>query len=150
MDEFDIEILQLLEKNGRLTNQELSNMIGLSPSQCSRRRIALEEKQLILGYHARLSPRALQQEIAAIIEIKLVNHEAEKTQQFLRFIEEEKTVVDAYKTTGDADYLVKVVVSDLDMLNDIVNRIFTTKLISHIKTSVVLERIKENRILTNS
>jgi len=150
MDEFDTEILQLLEKNGRLTNQELSNLIGLSPSQCSRRRIALEEKNLILGYHARLSPRALQQEIAAIIEIKLVNHEAEKTQQFLRFIEEEKTVVDAYKTTGDADYLIKVVVSDLDMLNDIVNRIFTTKLISHIKTSVVLERIKENRILTNS
>ena len=147
MDEYDVNILQLLEKNARLTNQELSNIVGLSPSQCSRRRISLEENKLILGYHARLSPHALQQEMAAMIEIKLFRHEEGNNSKFLKFLASESAILDAYKTTGEADYLLKVVISDLQMLNEFVNRIFATKLIAHIKTSVVLERIKENGIL---
>lgn len=149
MDEYDVKILQLLQKNGRLTNQELSGLIGLSPSQCSRRRINLENNHLILGYYARLSPHALQQEVMAMIEVKLLSHEEEKTSTFLRFLENESAIIDAYKTTGDADYLLKAVVSDLETLNGLINRIFTSKLISHIKTSVVLERVKENSILTS-
>ena len=149
MDEYDVKILQLLQQNGRLTNQELSELVGLSPSQCSRRRISLETNQFILGYHARLSPRALQQEMVAMIEVKLLSHEADKACSFLTFIENENAILDAYKTTGDADYSLKCVVSNLEALNDLVNRIFTSKLIAHIKTSVVLERVKENGILTN-
>lgn len=134
----------MLQDNGRLTNQELSDLVGLSPSQCSRRRISLESQQLILGYHARLSPSALKQDVVAMIEVKLLNHEAEKTLNFLDFLHNEAAIMDAFKTTGEADYLIKCVVSDLDMLNNLINRIFTTKLISHIKTSVVLERVKEH------
>jgi len=150
MDEYDVNILQLLEKNGRLTNQELSNLVGLSPSQCSRRRISLESKHFILGYHARLSPHALQQEVVAMIEIKLLSHEEEKAALFAQFLESEDAILDVYKTTGDADYLLKTVVSDLETLNHLIDRIFTTKLIAHIKTSVVLKRIKENGTLTHS
>ncbi|QXO18198.1 MULTISPECIES: Lrp/AsnC family transcriptional regulator [Vibrio] len=144
LDDYDVKILQLLQENGRLTNQELSDIIGLSASQCSRRRISLENQQLILGYHARISPQALKQDMIAMIEIKLLNHEQEKTLNFLNFINNEPSIIDAFKTTGDADYLVKSLVSDLDTLNALINRIFTTKLISHIKTSVVLERVKEH------
>jgi len=143
LDDYDVKILQLLQDNGRLTNQELSEIVGLSASQCSRRRITLENNKLILGYHARLSPHALKQEVIAIIEVKLLNHETEKTCNFLNFIDNEISIVEVFKTTGEADYLIKCLVSDLNMLNDLVNRIFTTKLISHIKTSVVLERVKE-------
>lgn len=143
LDDYDVKILQLLQDNGRLTNQELSELVGLSASQCSRRRITLENNNLILGYHARLSPKALQQEVIAMIEVKLLNHEAEKTNNFLNFIEAEACIVEVFKTTGDADYLIKCLVADLNTLNDLINRIFTTQLISHIKTSVVLERVKE-------
>ncbi|MGY0613769.1 Lrp/AsnC family transcriptional regulator [Vibrio sp. FJH11] len=143
LDDFDVKILQLLQDNGRLTNQELSQLVGLSASQCSRRRITLENNNLILGYHARLSPHALQQEVIAMIEVKLLNHEEEKTNKFLNFIDKEVSIVEVFKTTGEADYLIKCLVSDLNTLNDLINRIFTTKLISHIKTSVVLERVKE-------
>ncbi|UYI49166.1 Lrp/AsnC family transcriptional regulator [Vibrio parahaemolyticus] len=143
LDDYDVKILQLLQDNGRLTNQELSELVGLSASQCSRRRITLENNNLILGYHARLSPKALQQEVIAMIEVKLLNHEAEKTNNFLNFIDAEACIVEVFKTTGDADYLIKCLVADLNTLNDLINRIFTTQLISHIKTSVVLERVKE-------
>ncbi|RBW43926.1 Lrp/AsnC family transcriptional regulator [Psychromonas sp. B3M02] len=148
IDEYDVKILTLLQENGRLTNQELSDLVGLSPSQCSRRRISLEQQQLILGYHARLSPKALKQEMQAMVEVKLINHENENAQDFHQFVVNEPSIIDAYKTTGDADYSLKVVVSDLDSLNALLSRIFQTKLISHIKTSIVLERIKESGIKT--
>jgi len=150
IDEYDVKILTLLQENGRLTNQELSELVGLSPSQCSRRRISLEQQQLILGYHARLSPKALKQEILAMVEIKLINHENENAQHFHQFIVDQPSIIDAYKTTGDADYSLKMVVSDLDSLNALLSKIFQTKLISHIKTSIVLERIKESGIATTS
>ncbi|MDN2664270.1 Lrp/AsnC family transcriptional regulator [Psychromonas sp. 14N.309.X.WAT.B.A12] len=148
IDEYDVKILTLLQENGRLTNQELSELVGLSPSQCSRRRISLEQQQLILGYHARLAPKALKQEMQAMVEVKLINHENENAQDFHQFIVNEPSIIDAYKTTGDADYSLKMVVSDLDSLNALLSRVFQTKLISHIKTSLVLERIKESGIKT--
>ena len=52
IDEHDRKMLDLLRDNGRLTNQELADLVGLSASQCSRRRIELEQAGLILGYHA--------------------------------------------------------------------------------------------------
>ncbi len=143
LDAYDVKILQLLQDNGRLTNQELSDIVGLSASQCSRRRITLESNNLILGYHARLSPNALQQEVIAMIEVKLLNHQSSNTDKFLNFIDTESSIVEVFKTTGEADYFIKCLVADLNNLNDLVNRIFTTQLISHIKTSVVLERVKE-------
>lgn len=148
IDEYDVKILTLLQENGRLTNQELSELVGLSPSQCSRRRISLEQQQLILGYHARLSPKALKQEIMAMVEVKLTSHEDENSHRFHQFITDEATIIDAYKTTGEADYSLKMVVADLASLNDLISRLFQTKLISHIKTSIVLERIKENGMAT--
>jgi len=150
IDQYDVKMLTLLQENGRLTNQELSEIVGLSPSQCSRRRISLEQQQLILGYHARLAPKALKQEIMAMIEVKLTSHEDENSSQFHEFISNEKTIVDAYKTTGEADYSVKMVVEDLTHLNNLISRLFQTKLISHIKTSIVLDRIKESGITTSS
>lgn len=149
IDDYDAKILALLQNNGRLTNQELSSLVGLSPSQCSRRRIALEQNNLILGYHARLSPRALRQEMVAMVEVKLLSHEEERAKKFIDFMEADDAIIDAYKTTGDADYSLKCVVADLDSLNELINRIFVTHLISHIKTSVVLDRVKENGKVTS-
>lgn len=148
IDDYDVKILTLLHENGRLTNQELSDLVGLSPSQCSRRRISLEQQALILGYHARLAPKALKQEILAMVEVKLTSHEDEHSSKFTHFIAQESTIIDAYKTTGEADYSLKMVVADLSSLNDLISRLFQTRLISHIKTSIVLERVKESGIAT--
>ena len=146
LDDFDVKILTLLQENGRLTNQELSEIVALSPSQCSRRRINLEQQQLILGYHARVAPKALKQEIMAMVEVKLSSHEDENSSKFQLFVSNEKTIIDAYKTTGDADYSLKMVVENLSSLDDLISRLFKTKLISHVKTFIVLDRMKESGI----
>ncbi len=148
IDDFDLKILTLLQGNGRLTNQELSDLIGLSASQCSRRRIGLEQAQLILGYHARLAPQAMNLEVVAMVEVKLISHRPEHSDGFQAFIGTESAIIDAYKTTGDADYNLKAAVADLASLNQLMGRISATNCVSYLKTSVVLERLKENSIAT--
>ena len=150
LDDHDLKILGLLQANGRLTNQELSELVGLSASQCSRRRINLEQAQLILGYHARLAPRALGLGVVGLIEVSLVNHTQTYAEEFRNMVATESAIVDAYKTTGDADFLLKVAVADLDSLSRLINQISTHKSTAHIKTSVVLERLKESGLASTS
>ncbi len=144
VDGFDLKILTLLQSNGRLTNQELSELVGLSPSQCSRRRISLEQAQLIMGYHARLSPQAANLDLTSIIEIHLVSHSAELVEGFTRLVAATAAIIDAFKTTGDADYVLKVAVADLTSLNQLIGQLSAHPSVGHVKTSVVLERLKEN------
>lgn len=143
IDEFDLKILTLLQANGRLSNQDLSDLVGLSASQCSRRRIALEQAGLILGYHARLAPEAMNTEMVAMIEVSLASHNPETTAVFESFVMQEAAIIDVYKTTGDADYGLKVAVAGLVELNNLMGRLSGTGAISHQKTAVVLERLKE-------
>lgn len=145
IDDFDLKILTLLQANGRLTNQELSDLIGLSASQCSRRRIALEQAQLILGYHARLAPNATGCEMLGLIEVRLLNHTQEYVEGFHKMLSEVDAILDAWKTTGDADYLLRISVPDLPALSHLISHILAqNKGIAHLKTSVVLDRLKEN------
>ncbi|MBG6242404.1 MAG: Lrp/AsnC family transcriptional regulator [Candidatus Symbiopectobacterium sp. Dall1.0] len=148
IDDYDLKMLTLLQTNGRLTNQELSELIGLSASQCSRRRIALEQAGQILGYHARLVPNAIGLECLGLIEVRLINHTADYVERFHQMLGEVDAIIDAYKTTGDADYLLKVAVADLQGLSDLISRILSqNKSVSHLKTSVVLNRLKENGLM---
>lgn len=145
IDDYDLKILTLLQANGRLTSQELSDLVGLSASQCSRRRINLEQAQLIVGYHARLSPDAIGLNTIGLIEVRLVSHIAGNVAHFHRMVMDEPAIVDAYKTTGDADYLLKVAVADLAALSALITQwVSGHQCVAHVKTSVVLERLKEN------
>jgi len=148
IDDFDMKILTLLQANGRLTNQELSELVGLSASQCSRRRISLEQAQLIRGYHARLAPEAVGLGMVGLIEVSLTHHGHERVDSFHELLEQADAVLDAYKTTGDADYLLKVAVADLAALSDFISKtLLTHSSVGHVKTAVVLNRIKENGLL---
>lgn len=146
VDDFDLKILSLLQANGRLTNQELSELVGLSASQCSRRRIQLEQEQLILGYHARLAAQAANLDLTCMVEIRLVSHVPALVDQFHALVVDTPAIVDAFKTTGDADYMLKVAVSDLAGLNHLISQLSAHGSVGHVKTSVVLERLKENTL----
>ena len=148
IDDFDMKILTLLQANGRLTNQELSDLVGLSASQCSRRRISLEQAQLIRGYHARLAPEAVGLGLVGLIEVSLTHHAQEQIDSFHQMLEEVDAILDAYKTTGDADYLLKVAVADLASLSALISQLVAGhQSVSHVKTSVVLGRLKENGLM---
>jgi DNA-binding Lrp family transcriptional regulator len=144
IDDKDRRMLDLLRQNGRLTNQELADLIGLSASQCSRKRIALEQAGLILGYHAQLSPEADGTPVMGVVEVRLQNHTGEAVAIFNDFVCKADAIRDVLKLTGDYDYLLKVAVADLASLSRLIQELAGLRnCVSHLRTSVVLERLKE-------
>lgn len=145
VDPFDLKILAALQDDGRLTNQELADVAGLSASQCSRRRMRLEEDGVISGYRAQLSGEALGFELIAFIQITLATHSPDNAKKFRALVNRVDEVQDAYALTGDADYLLKVVLRDLKSLSDIVNNVLMPhQSVAHVRSSIVLDRLKES------
>ncbi|MEQ1323860.1 Lrp/AsnC family transcriptional regulator [Acinetobacter soli] len=145
LDDYDYKILQHLQSNGRLSNQELAEIVGLSTSQCSRRRIALEQKGMIMGYYAQLHPHAEKQPIMGMIEIKFQHYSLETLEKFLGFVKDEPMIREVYKLTGGYDYVLKVTVEDLEQMSQLINQLMSLNInIGNFNTSIVLERVKEN------
>ena len=113
IDDFDLRLLDALQDDGRLSNQELADRVGLSASQCSRRRAALEEAGIIAGYRAALSSDALGLELIVFIEVSMARHSPENAVQFGQLLEHMEEVQEAYSLTGEADYLIKLAIPNL-------------------------------------
>ena len=144
MDSFDIKLLAALQADGRLTNNELAEHVGLSASQCSRRRATLEDCGIIASYHAHLSADAIGLAVTAFVEIKLATHSPANSKHFHQLIAGLDEVQEACSMTGDADYLIKLVVPDLKALSRILNDVFLPHAaVQHVRSSIVLDRLKQ-------
>ena len=144
MDDFDLKLLNGLQEDGRLTNLELAERIGLSASQCSRRRTALEQSGVIEGYHAALANQAVGLDVLVFIQVGLATQSPDSAQAFAKLIRGLEEVQEAYSLTGEADYLVKLVVPDLKTLSRILNEVFLPhRSVGHVRSSVVLDRVKQ-------
>src|SRR5260370_6806254 len=107
VDAFDLKILSALQDDGRLTNQQLADVAGLSASQCSRRRMRLEEEKVIAGYHADLASEALGFNLIAFIHITLPTHSPDNAKKFPALVNPVHDIQQPYSLTGDAHYLLK-------------------------------------------
>src|SRR5499425_3749098 len=144
MDEFDIKLLTALQDDGRLTNNELADRIGLSASQCSRRRAALEESGVIESYHAVLSAEAVGVAVLVFIQVGLATQSPDSGDAFVKLINGIEEVQEAFSLTGDADYLVKMAVPDLKTLSRILNGVLLPhRSVAHVHSYVVLDRVKQ-------
>jgi DNA-binding Lrp family transcriptional regulator len=143
MDSFDLKMLVALQEDGRLTNQQLADAVGLSASQCSRRRMRLEEEGVISGYHADLASERLGFNVIAFVHITLATHSPDNAQHFRDLVQRVDDVQEAYSLTGDADYLLKIILRDLKSLSDIVNNVLMPHpSVAHVRSSIVLDRLK--------
>jgi DNA-binding Lrp family transcriptional regulator len=144
LDSFDLRLLAALQDNGRLTNQEVGERIGLSPSQCSRRRSALEASGLIRGYRADLAAEALGFGLLVFVNVTLATHSRDNARAFRDLVAGVDEVQEAYALTGDADYLLKIVVRDLKDLSILVNDVLLAHdTVGRVRSSIVLDRLKE-------
>ena len=144
MDDFDIKLLKALQDDGRLTNNELAEKIGLSASQCSRRRTALEKSGVIDSYHAVLSAEAIGLSVMVFIQVGLAAQSPDSGAAFVKLIEGIEEVQEAFSLTGDADFLVKMAVPDLKTLSHILNDVLLPhRSVAHVRSYVVLNRVKQ-------
>jgi len=143
LDNYDKAILNALQENGRLTNQEIADQIGLSPSACLRRFKALEESGVITGYRTLLDSKKLGLDLMALIHISMDKHTKERFSQFEKAVQSMPNVVECLLLTGQsADYQLKVLVKDLEAYQDLLlNHITQITGVSGVHTSFVLRKV---------
>ena len=113
LDAIDRRILTELQENARIANAELARRVGLSPSPCLRRVRELEERGLVRGYAALLDPAAVGLGVSVLVHVTLEKQIEQGLENFERAILERPEVLECYLMTGDADYLLRVVVPDV-------------------------------------
>ncbi len=148
LDRFDRAILSLLQEDARLTSADLAEKVNLSASQCARRRARLEAEGVIESYHARLSRERLGLGIVNIITVTLSTHNRDNAERFRRLVTALPEVMEAHALTGEMDYLLKVVTTDLKGLSAFVNEVLLPhESVAHVKSAIVLETLKETTAL---
>ena len=114
IDSIDQRILEVLQKSGRMSNAELSEVINLSPSACHRRVQRLEKDGIIAGYVALLNPRKVGRPTTVFVEITLSGQADEVLDAFEKAVARVPDVLECHLMAGAADYLLKVVAKDTE------------------------------------
>jgi len=148
MNRTDRRLLEILQRDGRLTNLELASRVNLSPSACLRRVRALEEAGVIRSYAALLDAKRVGLGLLAFVNVKLEKRGRMPTDAFARAVKDWPEVLACHALTGDMDYLLRVQVADLDHFS----RFVMESLLKHpgvldVKSSFVLEEVKETTAL---
>ncbi len=149
IDRTDRKILEHIQSDDSLTNQELADKVGLSPSPCLRRVRALEDAGIIVQRVAVLDHKKLGLSLTAIILIGMDRHTPERFAAFEEQVAEYPEVQECYLITGqDADYMLKVVVPDMDRYHHfLLNRITRIQGVSGVHSSFVLRRVIDSTAL---
>lgn len=142
LDKTDIAILKALQKNGAISNLELSELVSLSPSPCSRRVKLLEEAGFILSKVTLLNPEAVGLAVNVFIQVTLSRQKKQNLELFEDHINQWPEVMECYLMTGDFDYLIRVAVPDLQAYQLFLDKMTELDEISHIKSSFSLKQIR--------
>ena len=149
LDRYDRQILEVLQSDGRISNQDLADRIGLSPSPCLRRVRTLEESGLITGYRALLDAKKLGLSLMALIGISMDQHTPERFANLETSIAEIPEILECLLITGQqSDYQLKVVVRDMDAYQDLLlNKITRIQGVTGVHTSFVLRKVVDRSCL---
>jgi DNA-binding Lrp family transcriptional regulator len=148
IDSFDARLLRALQDDGALTNQQLVDRVGLSASQVSRRRQALEQAGIIAGYTARLDGARLGHGVRVFIHVTLDSHSPDNSRRFADLVRRTGEIQEAHALTGESDYLLKVVSRDLRDLARLVNEVLLPhESVDRVRSEIVLETLKETAAL---
>lgn len=149
LDRYDRHLLALLQQDGSLTNLQLAERVGLSPSPCSRRVQKLEEAGLIRGRAALLDAAALGLGLTVMIQISMDRHTPERFENFEAAVRAYEEVQQCYLITGQsADYLLKVVVPDMDAYQAfLLDKITRIEGVSGVHSSFVMRRVVDTTAL---
>jgi Lrp/AsnC family leucine-responsive transcriptional regulator len=148
IDRAEREILQVLQTDGRISNVELAERVGLSESPCFRRVRRLEESGVIKSYAARLDQRLLGLQVSAFVQVSLDKQDDRKQRDFLASVEAEEHIVECHAMSGSHDYLLKVVARSMDHFSELsMQRILKFPGVKNIESNFSLMAIKESSAL---
>jgi Lrp/AsnC family leucine-responsive transcriptional regulator len=143
LDGIDCKILEILQRDGRISNVDLAAEIHLSAPQCFRRVRALEERGIVRGYRALVSGASLGLGVTAFVSVNIQGGAFERVRDIERQLRDFPEVLEIHTVSGDSDYLLKVVASDLRHLGQLLtDRLMQIKGIDDVRSMVCLEEVK--------
>ena len=144
----DRKILTALQRDCRISNQDLADAVGVSASACWRRVRALEETGVINGYVALVDSNRVGLEFSAILHITLERHEKAHVDQFISSMSRRPEVLDLFATAGEADYHLRVLCADKAAYNRFLDDfLFRLPGVAHVRTNLILKDLKSTRSL---
>jgi Lrp/AsnC family transcriptional regulator, leucine-responsive regulatory protein len=144
LDEADRRLLIAVQRDASVSQAELAEQAGVSPSQVSRRLAALKEKGVLRGVVGVLEPKLAGLTCSAIIRVRLRDHAAANVREFRDLMKRMEEVTLCVMTTGESDYLMKIVARDLPHFQEIVQvKLLRCAAIAHMESSIVLEHLKD-------
>lgn len=148
MDSYDRKILSALQQDGRISNQQLAEQVGLSSAACWRRVKALEESGVIRKYTALVNPDAVNQGLCVLVMVSLVRHSVDHSKSFENAMHACPEVLQCYAITGNADFVLRVMVSDIKAYDRFLNeRVFPLEGIAQVNSNFALREIKSETAL---
>ena len=143
MDDIDRKILEGLQDQGRISNQDLAEQVGISTAACWRRVRALENDGTIDGYTALLNRRRLGLALCAFVHVSLSRHRRESTLDFEAAVRDRPEVLECFATTGDADFILRVVTDDIESFDRFLEEfLFGLEGIAQVRSNIALRELK--------
>ena len=148
LDALDSKILAALQDDGRLSNVELADRVGLSPSPCLRRVKRLEEEGYIAGYKAKVDRRRLGLGMTIFVGVKVDGHRDINANAFQEVVRKLPEVVACHMVSGEADFLLEVVVADLMAYDEFLSRtLLAMPMVRDIRSNFAIRTVKSDGAL---
>lgn len=148
LDSYDKRILAELQKDGRIKNQALADLVGLSAAACWRRVKGLEDSGIIKRYTALVDPAALGQGLCVLVMVSLTRHAAENKVEFEKAVEAWPEVLECYAVTGNADFMLRVVIPDMQAYDHfLTHKLFSLDGISQANSNFALREVKKDTVI---
>jgi Lrp/AsnC family transcriptional regulator len=144
MDDIDRKILTILQQDATVSVARISERVGLSQTPCWKRIQRLEATGVILQRVALLAPEKLGLGLTVFVLIESSDHSAAWLEQFARVVADMPEVMEVYRMAGDADYMLRVVVSDMQSYDRFYKRLIATASLKNVTSRFAMERIKQN------
>lgn len=143
LDAIDRRIVEILQRDGRISNVDLAAQVHLSAPQCFRRIRALEERGVLRGYRAEVAPAALGLGVTAFVSLNIDGEAFDRVRQIEALIRDFPEILECHTVSGDCDYLLKVVAADLKSLSQfLTDKLMQVAGVADIRSMICMEEIK--------
>jgi len=148
IDRTDKKILELLQKNAKITNAKLSKEIGLSPAPTLERVRKLEARGIISGYHAKLNMSKIGLGVSTFVMVSLKGHNKKNLKSFLDKIKDVENIVECHHITGSGDFILRIVAKDIESYQELMlDKVSEIEVTDSLQSMVILSTFKDNKVI---
>lgn len=148
LDATDRKILEILQADSNITNAQLAQEIGLSPAPTLERVKKLEAAKIIKSYHASIDPASVGLGVSTFVMVSLKGHNKENIHKFIDAVQEIEEVVECHHLTGQADFILKVVSSDISSYQTLMlEKVSNIDVVDNMQSMVILSTFKDSKVV---